>query len=99
MEELIIEANIKKEEGPLRTAWEAAVVRARQRDRVQSTVTYRGSYWGADVGKGQQGRDMGGKGARGSLPSPVSRSPTVGLTDLPPSPRRLYGIRARSVSY
>lgn len=97
MEELIIEANIKKEDGPLRSVWEAAIEQGRQHDgHTQNMSEYKGkklNSWDDEV------NIESGEGRR-SLPSPVSRSPTVGPTRLPPQARYLQpvGWRARSLS-
>lgn len=113
MEELIIEANIKKEDGPLRSVWEFAMSRGRRND---DRVAGKGegkrklNFWEAgdedegedETAEAQGGDDgKGGEGegadARQSLPSPVT--PTITLPRLPMSPRSTSSGRARSVSY
>jgi hypothetical protein len=101
MEELIIEANIKKEEGPLRSVWETAVERGRaQEDHTQNMSEPKGKrsiFWEDEVAEAMGG---GGEGRGMSLPSPVSRSPTVGPVKLPSSTRHSHttGARARRIS-
>ncbi|KAF9463581.1 hypothetical protein BDZ94DRAFT_1297784 [Collybia nuda] len=107
IEELVIEANIKKEDGPLRSVWEAAITRGRTGKHSRKSEEKKNNFWEAeesggseteheesgDIAAGEDGGD-----ARRSLPSPVT--PTMKLEPLPMSPRtpRSPG-RARSVSY
>jgi hypothetical protein len=94
MEELIIESNIKKEGGPLRSVWEAAVERRRQqKDHDQNMSEHGGkksNFWEAEVVPKEEGR--------ASLPPADSRSSTVGPIRFP-SYSQLVASRARSVSY
>ena len=100
MEELIIEANIKQEEGPLRSVWEAAVERGRAREgHDQNTPKPNGKasiFWEDEVGGVMERRE-----GRKSLQSPVSRSPSVGRVRLSPSTRHTQPIgnsRMRRIS-
>jgi hypothetical protein len=100
MEELIIEANIKQEEGPLRSIWEGAVKRGRaQDDHALNTPRDNGKvsvFWEDEVAEVME---KGGEEGRRSLPSPMSRSPTVGPVKLPPSTRHSHiGNRMRRIS-
>ena len=75
MENMVIEANIKKDAGPLRSVWEAAVTKGRAAQMSTSTVG-RGTtarktrnFWEAeDVLESEEDMD----GGSGTLPSPVS---------------------------
>lgn len=96
IEDLIIEANIKQEEGPLRSIWESAVKRGRAQTLDAPEV--RGKkpiFWEDEVVRTKEVGDE-----KRSLPSPVSRSPTIGLTSIPSLTRRSYsaGGRARRIS-
>jgi hypothetical protein len=96
MEDLIIEANIKKEDGPLRSLWEAAVERGRMRG--QSTPARNGRksiFWEADVEPMEVKREEG----RGTLLSALSRPPTLGSIRFPSTgDSQMVVARARSVS-
>ena len=97
MEELIIEANIKQDEGPLRSVWEGAIERGRAREnRNQNSLKPNGK---ASVS--WEGEVMARRGeGRKSLPSLVSRSPSVGPVRLSSSTRHQQSIgnRMRRIS-
>jgi hypothetical protein len=101
----VIEANIKKEDGPLRSVWEAAVTRGRGPEKQEKKKL---NFWEIDDGNERkddqpaEDREVGDGGdARKSLPSPIT--PTMELAPLPMSPRTPRSLsgtgRARSVSY
>jgi hypothetical protein len=101
IEDLIIEANIKQDEGPLRSIWESAVRRARAQEPHALDAPELGGKksisWEDELVRTKE--VVGDEGR--SLPAPVSRSPTIGLTSsLPSLTRRSYsaGGRTRRIS-
>ncbi|KAF8234363.1 hypothetical protein L208DRAFT_832698 [Tricholoma matsutake] len=101
MEELIIEANIKQEDGPLRSVWEAAVKRGRAQENLAQNMSEvegkKSVFWDDDD---VQVMNKVGEEGRIGMPSPVSRSPTVGPIKLPSSTRHSQptGGRVRRIS-
>jgi hypothetical protein len=101
MEELIIEANIKKEDGPLRSLWEAAVERGRLQKNYGQNMPERNRrkriFWEPDVAEPVEVKR---EEDRGTLPPPLSRPISLGAVRFPSftGGSQMAVTRARSVS-
>ncbi|KAF4563094.1 hypothetical protein EYR40_007184 [Pleurotus pulmonarius] len=105
MRDMIIEANVKKETGPIHRAWKDAIVRGISAARSAMSTITKDRPLDSEEGK----KDSGDGDAHGwdglkdenKLPSPrPSPPPMVSLSTRPTVNRRASGyVRARSVSY
>ncbi|KAF9494184.1 hypothetical protein BDN71DRAFT_1449298 [Pleurotus eryngii] len=103
MRDMIIEANVRKETGPIHRAWKDAIARGRSAARSAMSMITKDRPLDSEEGKKDSGDADGRKGLKdeNKLPSPrPSPPPPVSLAPRPTVNRRASGyVRARSVSY